>query len=262
MPIWADPKRGETVRLLADDDMTLLATFVAPPGEVPTAADVRLVDGADPARFAHVACRDLPGVRLITRVDEAAALAASGATVVSSAVHMVRAHLQEDPPPLRWAAPRLPGGISLTGLERSAGEIVTARRLVGSSRMTVDGLAGLLAGETMGPVYDDASALLVTGDGLVAGAVVVTLWEAIGDEWAGGPWVSELFRLPAAGPGLVGRGLLARAVVVAHLDGHDSIGVTVDSGDRACARLYRRLGFEPAFHRVTLDLPGSWPAAP
>jgi hypothetical protein len=271
MPIWADPARGETVRLLADDDMTLVATFVAPAGIRPTAADFRMVQGTDPAHMARIAARDLPGVRLITRLDEAAALTeVVGATVASTAVHMVRDDLQRDPPPLRWAAPRLPPGLSLIGLDRPRDEIASAQLRAyppdhpdyESTREAhaVGAFEALLAGDLMGPIYHDASALLVNRDDRIVGGLIVTLWEGIGEEWPGGPWGVELFRLSEAGPGPVGRGLLARAVTVAHLDGHGAIGLTASAANRATRVLYPRLGFEPRFHRVTLDLPGTWPA--
>jgi hypothetical protein len=270
MPIWADPKRGETVRLLADDDMTLLATFVAPPGVRPTAADLRLVEGTDPARFAEIAARDLPGVRVLTRLDEAEALVRVGATVVTTSVHMIRDRLQEDEPPLRWAAPQLPPGVRLTAVDRPAAEIAAAQvRAYPPGHVdhdsTVEAQAtgmfdALLAGDLMGPIYDDASALLVDAEDHIVGALIVTLWPAIGEEWQGGPWGVELFRLPEAGPGPVGRGLLARAVAVAHLDGHDAIGLTANAANRACSLVYERLGFAARFHRVALDLAGVWGA--
>jgi hypothetical protein len=270
MPIWADPKRGETVRLLADDDMTLLATFVAPPGVRPTAADLRVVDGTDPAHFADIAARDLPGVRVITRLDEAEALVGVGATVVSTSVHMIRERLQEDEPPLRWAAPRLPPNVHLTAIDRPAEEIAAAQlRAYPPGHVdhasTIEAQAtgafdALLSGHLMGPIYEDASALLVGRRDEIVGALIVTMWPAIGQEWPGGPWAVELFRLPEAGPGPVGRGLLARAVAVAHLDGHAAIGLTANAANRACSLIYERLGFASCFHRVALDLPGEWGA--
>jgi len=270
MPIWADPARGPAVRLVADDDMTLLGMFVAPPAVRPTAADLRMVAGTDPARFAEIVRRDLPGVRTLTRMQEAAALVDAGAEVVSTAVHMVRPRLQDDPPPLSWAGPTLAAGIRMTPVDRPVEEIAAAQRLgfpaghpeheATLEAQASGALESLLAGDLMGPVYDDASALLVDADDEIVACLIVTLWEGIGEEWKGGPWGVDLFRLPGAGPGLVGRALLARAVTVAHLDGHGAMGLTVDAGNRA-RLLYERLGFRSAFHRVTLDLPGAWPAA-
>jgi len=95
------------------------------------------------------------------------------------------------------------------------------------------------------------------GAGRVVASLVATRWEAIGEEWPGGPWLVDLFAVPGA-PLLLGRSLLTRAVAVVALDGHDAVGLTVSATNRA-RRLYERLGFRDAFYRVTLDLPGAWP---
>ena len=268
MPIWADPARGERVRLLADDDLSLLATFVAPPAARPTAADLRIVAGTDLARFAQIASRDLPGVRVVTRLDEAAALTEAGATVVGSTVHMVRTRLQEDPPPLRWAGPHLAAGLEAVGLEGvSEEDLAAAQRLAfgpdhPDHQSTIEAqvtgqLHALLAGELLGPLYADASAAVVDPGGRIVASLVATMWEGIGEEWAGGPWLVDLFTVPGA-PLLLGRSLLARAVAVASLDGHPAVGLTVSATNRA-RRMYERLGFRESFYRVTLDLPGTWP---
>ena len=271
MPIWADPARGERVRLLADDDMTLLATFVAPPSNRPTAADLRAVAGTDLARLAEVALRDLPGVHVTTRLDEAAALVAAGAEVERTLVHMLRDDLQYDPPPLRWAAPQLPAGLEAVGVERAdPDELVAAqRRAYGPGhpdhRVTVESqeaglLHALLAGELLGPVHRDASTLVVDEEGQIVACLVVTMWEGIGEEWPGGPWVAEVFKVPG-GPPLLGRSLLERALAVCELDGHDAVGLSVN-GINPARRLWDRLGFRDAFHRVSLDLPGRWATQP
>jgi len=271
MPIWADPARGAGVRLLADDDLSLLATFVAPPAVRPTAADLRALPGTDLARFAEVATRDLPGVRVTTRLDEAAALTEANALVVGTTVHMVRDHLQVDPPPLRWAGPHLAAGLEVVGVETVAEDQLAAAQGLAfgpghpdhEATLEAQGLGqlhALLAGELLGPLYLDASAAVVNGDGRIVACMVATLWEGIGLEWAGGPWLVDLFTAPGA-PLLLGRSLLARAVAVAALDGHPAVGLTVNATNRA-RRLYERLGFRDAFYRVTLDLPGAWPSEP
>lgn len=268
VPIWADPARGERVRLLADDDMTLLATFVVPPTSRPTAADLRAVPGTDLARLARVARRDLPGVHVTTRLDEAEALAAAGATVQGTLVQMVRDGLQEDPPPLPWAALHLPAGFEASGVEAADRDDLAAaqRRAYGpghpDQRATVEAqeagvLEGMLAGRLFGPVLSDASTLVLDDEGGIAACLVVTLWAGIGEEWAGGPWVVDVFKVPGTPPGL-GRSLLERAVAVGALDGHDAIGLSVHGANPA-RRLYERLGFRDAFSRVSLVLPGDWP---
>ena len=271
MPIWADPARGERVRLLADDDMSLLATFVAPPATRPTAADLRAVPGTDLERFARIAGRDLPGVRVITRLDEATALTEAGAVVVGTNVHMVRDRLQDDPPPLHWAAPHMAGGLRPVGVEEVDGDhLAAAQRLAygpghPDHDSTVEAqdagqLRALLAGQLLGALYTDASTAVVDESGRIVASVLATQWEGIGEEWPGGPWIVDLFTVPGA-PLLLGRSLLTRAVAVAALDGHDAIGLTVSATNRA-RRLYERLGFRDAFFRVALDLPGTWPAEP
>jgi len=275
MPIWADPKRGERVRLLTDDDLTLLATFVSPPSARPTAADLRAVTGTDLKRFATVAVRDLPGVRVTTRSAEAGALAAAGATLDRTLVHMVRRGLQDSPaewpgpPPLRWAAPHLAIGLDLVGLEAADLDELAAAQLLAygpghpdHESVTLAQASGvleeLLAGHLLGPVYADASSLARDDDGRTVACLLATMWEGIGEEWAGGPWVAELFKVPGGPPGL-GRSLLERAVAVCALDGHDAVGLSVNAANPA-RRLVASLGFSDAFSRVSLDLPGTWPA--
>lgn len=257
------------MRLLADDDLSLLATFVAPPAVRPTAADLRAVPGTDLDRLAAIATRDLPGVRVTTRLDEAAALTSAHAAVVGTTVHMVRARLQEDPPPLRWAGPHLAAGLEAVGLDAvEEAEVAAAQRLAygpdhpdREARIEAQDagqLHALLAGDLLGPLYADASTAVVDAAGHVVAALLATRWEGIGEEWSGGPWLVDLFAVPGA-PGLLGRSLLARAVAVAALDGHPAVGLTVSATSRA-RRMCERVGFRDAFYRVTLDLPGAWPA--
>ncbi|CAA9229868.1 MAG: hypothetical protein AVDCRST_MAG76-1173 [uncultured Acidimicrobiales bacterium] len=271
MPIWADPARGERVRLLADDDMTLLATFVAPPSTRPTAADLRAVPGTDLARLAEVALRDLPGVQVTTRSNEAEALASAGATVQGTTVHLVRYRLREDPPPLPWASLRLSPGMEAVGIEAADPDALAAAQRAAygpghpDHRATLEAqetgvLEAMLAGELFGPVYPDASTLVLDEDGRIAACLVATLWEGIGEEWSGGPWVIEVFKVPGAPRGL-GRSLLERAVAVCALDDHSAVGLSVN-GTNPARRHCERLGFRDAFSRVTLNLPGEWPAPP
>jgi len=269
VPIWADPARGERVRLLADDDLSLLAMFVSPPSARPTAADLRAVAGTDLNRFAALAIRDMPGVRVTTQPAEAAALLAAGATLDRTLVHMVRRSLQADPPPLQWAAPHLAAGLDLVGVEAAdLHELAAAQRLAygpGNPDHEAVTLAqengtlqALLAGDLLGPVYADASSLVRGDHGRTVACLVATQWEGIGEEWSGGPWVADLFKVPG-GPPKLGRSLLERAVAVCALDGHDAVGLSVNAANPA-RRLCHDLGFGDAFARVSLDLPGAWPA--
>lgn len=273
MPIWADPARGERVRLLADDDLSLLAMFVSPPSARPIAADLRAVPGTDLKRFATVALRDLPGVEVTTRPDEAAALVAAGAKVAKTVVHMVRRGMQDGsgpgPPPLQWAAPHLAAGLDLVGVEDGElDDLAAAQRMAygpghPEHQATIEAhgsgvLQALLAGDLLGPVYPDASSLVRNDAGRTVACLVATHWEGIGEEWPGGPWVAEVFKVPD-GPSGLGRSLLERAIAVCALDGHDTVGLNVNAANPA-RRLCERLGFRGAFARVSLDLPGAWPA--
>jgi len=268
MPIWADPARGEQVRLLADDDLSLLAMFVSPPSARPTAADLRAVPGTDLKRFAAVAVRDLPGVRVTTRPDEAAALLAAGATLDHTLIHMTLTGLQAEPPPLSWAAPQLAAGLEMIGVEAADADDLAAaqREAYGPGHPDHEGtiqaqesgvLSALLAGQAFGPLYVDAGAVVVDEAGRIVAGLVTTRWEGIGEEWRGGPWVVEVFKVPGAPPRL-GRSLLERAVAVCALDGHECVGLSVN-GVNPARRLYQEMGFRHAFSRVSLDLPGRWP---
>jgi len=269
VPIWADPARGEHLRLLADDDLSLLATFVTLAEARPTAVDLRTVPGTDLEHFAEIAARDLTGVRVTTRPGEAAALAAVGGVAVATAVEMVRGRLQADPPPLRWAGPHLAAGLEMVGVEAVPEEaLAVAQRLAfgpghPDHEATVEAqeaghLHALLAGELLGPLYADASAVVVSGDGRIIAALIATLSGPIGEQWPGGPWLVDVFAVPGA-PRLLGTARVSRLVAVAALDGHDAVGLGVNA-DNPARRLYARLGFRDALSHVTLDLPGEWPA--
>jgi len=269
MPIWADPARGEHVRLLADDDLTLLATFVTLAARRASAAELRAVPGTDLARFARIAARDLPGVRVTTRPAESDALIAVGAVVVGTAVEMVRRRLQNDPPPLSWAGPHLTADLEMVGAETVAeDDLAAAQRLAfgpghPDHAATMEAqeagqLGALLAGQLLGSLYADASAAVVASDGRIVGSLIATLSGPIGETWTGGPWLVDVFTVPGA-PRLLGTSLVARLVAVSALDGHDAVGLGVNAENPA-RRLYERLGFGDASRRVTLDLPGTWPA--
>ena len=258
------------MRLLADDDLTLLASFVAPPSLRATAADLRALPGTDLTRLAEVALRDLPGVRVTTRLDEAEALAGAGAAVERTLVHMVRDGLQDDPPPLSWAALHLGEALDATGVEAADPDALAAAQGAAygpghpdhqaTLEAQVEGaLHAVLSGELFGPVHRDASTVVLDQEGAVVACALVTMWEGIGEEWPGGPEVVDLFKVPGAQP-LLGTSLLQRAVAVCALEGHAAVGLTVNAANRA-HRLCERLGFRDRFHRVTLDLPGQWPAA-
>lgn len=85
-------------------------------------------------------------------------------------------------------------------------------------------------------------AIVDTSDETVVGAVVVTRLGQAPWGWGGGPWVAELFVVPAhQGRGL-GRALLMRAIAWSQAAGEARIGLIVTEGNPA-ERLYARAGF-------------------
>jgi GNAT superfamily N-acetyltransferase len=96
-------------------------------------------------------------------------------------------------------------------------------------------------GGAAGPVLEPPSVAIVAGE-TVVGAVVVTRLGPAPWGWGGGPWVAELFVVPAhQGRGL-GRALLTRAIAWSHAAGEPRIGLTVTDGNPA-ERLYVSAGF-------------------
>lgn len=104
--------------------------------------------------------------------------------------------------------------------------------------------SALLAGDgPCGPVVDAASRVLVDDSGTVAGCAVVTLMPASA-WWPGGPWLPEVFVVPAHQRGGLGDVLVSHAIRVCSTEDHARIGLTVTDGNPA-RRLYERLGFTP-----------------
>lgn len=271
MPIYADPRRGPAIRLVADYDMTLLAQFVASPGEHPVANYLTAIPDTDLVRMAHLVVRDLPGVRAVTGIDEATELVKLGATVVRSSAFLGR-HLSGDQqPPERWAAPLLPAGYTTGPLLTDDVERYYQAQIAaypvghpdhdGTVICHKNGLLRLiLSGKSeYGPVLEDLSAEVRDSKENLVAAVLVTDWDGGASQWPGGPFVVDLFRSPgtSAGHG-IGLALLKRAVAVASLSQFGGIGLSVTELNPARA-VYDKLGFDELFHQVTVDLPGTWP---
>ena len=113
-------------------------------------------------------------------------------------------------------------------------------------------LAGLLSGTIVGQFIAYAS-WQVTHDGVVVAACVINLSE--GEPPFGGPWVSELFRLPGAAYRGLGAVLLQKAITSFALWGEPSLSLVVTDGNPA-AQLYERLGFVHHSGRRKIAIPG------
>jgi GNAT superfamily N-acetyltransferase len=184
-----------------------------------------------------------------TDPDEAAALRAAGARLLRHGHDMVCELRGVEPAPER-AGRALPDGLRLVA-------IAAARPGLGAAmfaayppahpdaarspdeaeqrcREVLDGAAG--------PILEPPSAAAVDAGDAVAGAVLVSRLGPAAWGWNGGPWVAELFVVPAhQGRGL-GRALLLRAVEWSRAAGEERIGLTVTDGNPA-ERLYRGAGF-------------------
>ena len=80
---------------------------------------------------------------------------------------------------------------------------------------------------------------LTHGGALVAACVIN---ESKGEPSFGGPWVSELFRLPSTAYRGVGAVLLQKVIASLAAAGERSLGLVVTDGN-AAAQAYERLGF-------------------
>ena len=186
--------------------------------------------------------------RSTTSPDEAAALQVAGVRLVRHAHDMVLGL------PAGGAEPAIPDGVTLRGGVAPVPAMVRARLAAYPPGHPDAGFGGrsaeeherdlveVLGGKLVGPVLEDASAVIADTSGAVVGAVIVT---RIGPEewgWPGGPWVADVLVVPEwQGRGL-GRALMRHAIDVCAAAGEGRIGLTVTDGNPA-ERLYAALGF-------------------
>jgi GNAT superfamily N-acetyltransferase len=150
-----------------------------------------------------------------------------------------------------WDQLTVPGGLRLAGLAEAAprlGAAMFAAYPPGSP----DAAASLEEAERWarevvtgapGPVPEPPSAALVDkSDETVAGAIVISRLGPASWGWSGGPWVAELFVVPAHQGRSLGRALLLRAIAWSHAAGDARIGLTITDGNPA-ERLYVSAGF-------------------
>jgi GNAT superfamily N-acetyltransferase len=197
--------------------------------------------------------------RSTTSPDEAAALQATGARLERHAHDMVL-DLPADCPP----EPSLLDGLSLRPGVRASPRLTRALLAAyppghpdvgpaGLTRGQADQeIADLLAGTAVGPMFQEASAIVSDAAGGVVAAVVVT---RVGPEpwgWPGGPWVATVLVVPRWQGRGVGRAVMCRAIARCAEAGEARIGLTVTDGNPA-ERLYRALGFRRRRTLYVLD---------
>lgn len=200
----------------------------------------------------------------LTSPDEAltGALLAAGAVVVRHA-HSYTFPLTGSPdgPPVP-VPPEPPDGLAIGPIDRSPAQLlplVLAAYPPGhvdyqgpDPAVEETELDLLLRGELVGPFLPGASAQVTDGAGEVAAAVIVN--RAGGQVPLGGPWVSQVLRLP--GERWAGLGALALRYALAALaaDGETSLGLAVTDGNPA-RRVYERLGFRHLASHRKLAIP-------
>jgi GNAT superfamily N-acetyltransferase len=194
----------------------------------------------------HAVTTQLSGWYVSGDPDFGRALIGAGADMVRHA-HSMLADLAADPPPLRWAAPSLPDGITLTPVDRPAAEIFPIAELAygpdhadrrydrRTAAERAEGFAALLAGEAIGPL-NPISALAVDATDQPVAMV------AIFDRTAVLPWVGQLIRRPGDELRGLGAAMLRRAMRDVAAAGFAELGLAVSDGNPA-QRLYERLGF-------------------
>lgn len=192
----------------------------------------------------------MPEIRT-TDADEAAALRAAGARLVRHGHELVLDLASVVPAP-GWARPNLPSGLCLVSIAEAAPRLAAASFAAyapghpdapGSLHEAARRSRELLAGESGGPVLEPPSAAIIDmSSKAVVGAVVVTWQGAQRWGWGGGPWVADIFVVPALQGRGLGRALLLRAVAASHAAGESRIGLTVTDGNPA-EHLYVSAGF-------------------
>lgn len=195
-------------------------------------------------------------------------LIARGARAMKEGHRMSR-DLVKDPPPNHWADLEAPERARITPANRPAEDLLTCWRAAyppehpdhfpGSDEEAVrDQLGPLLTGNLHGPLLPE-SALAVDTTGGVVGCILVNQTE--GTPPYGGPWVTELFRVP--GPTFAGLGslLLKLAIGRAAVNGLPAIGLVVTLHNPAYG-LYQAHGFRVVDHFRSVEIPENLRQAP
>lgn len=218
---------------------------------------------ATPELAAEVACDQLAGWDLTTRHDDLCdALVALGATPIRTFTVM-STELGE---PVGDDAPGLPGDLpqlELRGPEAGMPPregLVTLMRAAypaghpdeerGSDDTIVDDFAAALSGRRMG-VAMPQSAVAYHGDRPVG---LVLINRVPGAAPTGGPWVTDICRLPERAYAGLGRFLLTRAMTALTASGEPTLSLAVTEGNPA-RRLYESVGFSAVATTTKLRLP-------
>jgi GNAT superfamily N-acetyltransferase len=247
VPIGDDPARPGW-RLLLDRGGAPLARFH--PGlraGWPLADLFTRCEGVGVERVVATVLAEMRGTLVCGDPELGRALVAAGGRAGRHA-HLLTRDLRAAPPE---APSPPPEGVRLAPADRPAGDLASAFRAAYrrdhpdflSHPYPEDpalDLAPLLTGRQVGPLLG-ASAVAVDRRDRVVGAAIVN--RAAGAPPAGGPWLSQIFRVPAHRG--TGRALLEHVLAALEGAGEAALGLAVTDGNPA-ERLYRSLGFERA----------------
>lgn len=200
----------------------------------------------------------------LTSPDEAltGALLAAGASVVRHAHVYTFPLAGADASPEQPERPEPPPGLTIGPIDRIPAELVplvVAAYPPGhvdhqgpDPAVEEAELRLLLEGELVGPYLAGPSAQITDGDGQVVAAVIVN--HAGGEPPLGGPWVSQVLRLPGERWAGLGALALRHALAVLAAAGETSLGLAVTEGNPA-RRVYERLGFRLVSSHRKLAIP-------
>jgi len=171
--------------------------------------------------------------------------------------------LTADPPPWHWAEIEPSGPFRVTPFDKSATDIFDCWRAAypldhpdhyaGSDEQALkERLEPLLSGSTYGPLLRDQSAAVVETNGRVVACAILN--DTPGDAPWGGPWMTDLFRMPHAAYAGLGALLLKRSISRAAASGMRALGLVVTARNPA-REIYMRYGFTVADHFKTVKLP-------
>lgn len=233
-------------------------TYVPEVGIIrPWATRVEVV-GPDPV---DLILAELGGWALSCSVDLGQELLDRGATLARRGHRMTR-DLAADPPPASWARLKPLPPFRIVRCDRPAETLLDAWRAAyppnHPDHFTGDDPAALrvrliplLSGRLHGPVLPISSLVTAGDDGVVA-AVVVN--QVRGDASWGGPWITELFRIPGSAHRGLGTLLLRRTLALAAGAGLPSVSLVVTDTNPA-RHLYQRNGFQPTHSFLTVIIP-------
>jgi hypothetical protein len=214
--------------------------------------------GVEPERAAAAIVAQMGGWRVASDAAFGRLMVAAGAKLRRHS-HVMSRDLIRDPAPDGWLEPPMPAGYRLTPVDRPAIELAPACSaayprdhpdfgdIPDPKRPEIE-LGQIISGELLGPLLR-CSGLVVRDDGTVAGAILVNAQP--GDPPFSGPWVTQIFRDPAAGG--TGGPLLRRALAMATRDGLPAVSLAVTHGNPA-REVYAALGFTEALEAFSVEV--------